>query len=321
MAKVFRTHRNYLPDKQEDSMYRPFAALLAAGMVFFSLPASRGDDKKERLEPINLEKLNTDKDEDDPHLATNGIALYYSVGAKGKYEVFGSLKKGKTWGPGKALPDLKGKADYRSVFVSTEGVFPQYLYFATNQDPLKQNRGDNYDIYFYIKQFHNADWTTKTALRVCTARDEMHPWLTKDGTALYFSRKDKDGWRLYVTRRPGGAGQFNDEQNVGFPVGFHHATITPDGKTMYLQGPLEKDRWGLFRSKLEGKAWSKPEPLDDLNDPEAPTGDRSPNLSRDGSALFFASDREGGKGGLDIWMIPTAKLGKGKDKEKDKDKK
>lgn len=287
-----------------------FIPFLVAFLVV-AVPASHGDDKDGRLKPTNLEKLNTDKDEDDPHLATDGRTLYYAVGTKGNYEVYVASKrvaKGGTWPAGKVVPDLKGKADYRSVFMTPEGKYPQYLFFATNADPLKQSRGDNYDLYFLIKQFADADFTTKTALRICTARDEMHPWLTRDGSALYFSRKDKDGWRLYVTRRPGGAGQFNDDEKVGFPAGFHHATLTPDGKTMYLQGPLEKDRWGLFKSTLEGKAWSKPEPLEKLNDPKAPTGDRSPNLSRDGTILFFASDREGGKGGLDIWMIPTAEL-------------
>ena len=41
---------------------------------------------------------------------------------------------------------------------------------------------------------------------------------------------------------------------------------------------------------------------------DAPTGDLSPSLSRDGSLLYFASDRPGGKGKLDLWVIQTAKL-------------
>jgi Tol biopolymer transport system component len=36
----------------------------------------------------------------------------------------------------------------------------------------------------------------------------------------------------------------------------------------------------------------------------------TPCLSPDGSKLYFSSDRPGGKGGLDLWMIPTAQLAK-----------
>jgi hypothetical protein len=56
--------------------------------------------------------------------------------------------------------------------------------------------------------------------------------------------------------------------------------------------------------------WGKPEPLDELNCEEAPTGDKSPCVSRDGSLLYFASDRPGGKGGFDLWAAPTNLLGK-----------
>ena len=38
---------------------------------------------------------------------------------------------------------------------------------------------------------------------------------------------------------------------------------------------------------------------------EAPTGDTSPCLSRTGSLLYFSSDRPGGKGGRDLWVIET----------------
>jgi len=81
-------------------------------------------------------------------------------------------------------------------------------------------------------------------------------------------------------------------------VGYHHATLSPDGKTMYLQGPLEKDCWGLLSRSSDGKTWSKPVALEELNDSEGKIGDRSPNLSRDGKFLYFASDRPGGKGGM-----------------------
>ena len=99
------------------------------------------------------------------------------------------------------------------------------------------------------------------------------------------------------------------------PLGYHHATLTPDGKTMYLQGPVESKtkspRWGLFVSaSKDGKTWSRPESLESLNQDISAMGDMSPSLSRDGTMLYFASDRPGGKGGLDIWAIPTGQLKK-----------
>jgi len=120
---------------------------------------------------------------------------------------------------------------------------------------------------------------------------------------------------VFVTRRPGAAGP----QGWGpptmvkeLPVDFHHATLTPDGKTMYLQGPLEKGRWGLFTTTRSADGWGKPVPLAELNHPDGKTGDRSPNLSRTGTQLYFASDRPGGKGGLDLYAIQTALLRKKK---------
>src|SRR5262249_20196578 len=142
-------------------------------------------------------------------------------------------------------------------------------------------------------------WSAPTpVMNVNTEADELHPWVTGDGKSLYFSRRTKEGWRVFVTTRDGtmGPGGWGEPAAVELPVNFHHATLTPDGKTMYLQGPLEKGRWGLFVSKREGKGWGKPEALEALNHAEGKTGDRSPNLSRDGRLLYFASDRPGGKG-------------------------
>ena len=41
---------------------------------------------------------------------------------------------------------------------------------------------------------------------------------------------------------------------------------------------------------------------------DGPRGDLSPCLTADGMRLYFVSDRPGGKGGLDIWYVPTAQL-------------
>jgi hypothetical protein len=248
-------------------------------------------------------------------VASNGLALYYSVRpTAGRWQFQVSTRRAVTqpWPAGKEVDgEFSEKADNRSCFMTPENRFPQYFYFATDYDPAnKSGRGSNYDLYVSVRQGPQAAINSPTPIQGAdTADDEMHPWLTASGKELYFSRKTEDGWRVYVATGMT-AGGYTNPKLVDLPPGFHHATLTPDGKTMYLQGPLENDRWGLFRSTWGGSAWGKPEALDDLNSADAPTGDRSPALSRDGTLLYFASDRPGGKGGLDLWVIHTAELKK-----------
>ena len=273
-----------------------------------SLPAAAA----ELVMPINL-PCNTKADEDEPHVTSSGTVLYYASNPKGKFDIYVSTRIGAKWGAGK-IPDdyLKTEGDDKSVFVLTDGRFPQYLFYASKKD---KDKDANFDIYVAVRQGPGKAFSAPTpAQRISTPEDEMHPWITADGKELYFSRKTKDGWRVFVAPRPNPVGPQVGEPVLieDLPANFHHVTLMPDGKSMYLQGPLEKGRTGLFVSMKTKDGWSKPEPLDMLNHPDGPTGDRSPNLSRDGSLLYFASDRPDGKGGLDLYVIATKELMKKK---------
>jgi hypothetical protein len=289
-------------------MHRLAAPFVAFGLVIAGSAAAADDPTA--LQPHNLEHLNTPKDEDDPHLASNNLRLYYSTNAKGKWDVLVSRRTaGKPWPPGKPMEDINSKADTRSVFVTPEGKYPQRLFFASTKNLDRPNqKGDNYDLFFVTKQLPSSDFTFEEGMQVSSPADEKDPWLMPDGHQLYFSRKTEEGWRVMLASRPKAGGQFGKPQVVELPVGYHHATLTQDGKTMYLQGPLESDRWGLFRTTRQGTSWAEPKPLAGLNHPGGSRGDMSPCLSRDGRYLFFASDRPSGKGGLDIWWIETLEL-------------
>jgi hypothetical protein len=295
-------------------MYRLLCTSLILALTLAVLMSALPADEPKAPLPVNLEKLNTKADEDDPHLSSDAKTLYYSSTTNGKSDIWMTHRSSASqpWSMGKPVPDLNSKADTRCVFVTPEGVFPQRLYFATNKDlEKKSQKGDNFDLYFVTKQGPSADFTFETALPFCTAEDEMHPWLTAQGD-LYFSRKTKKGWRIFVATRPRSGGQFGEPVLLkDLPADFQHATLTPDAKTMYLEGPLDNGRIGLYRSTAMGtNSWSKPEALDDLNSSDAPTGDRSPSLSRDGTMLYFASDRPGGKGGFDLYVVATKDLAK-----------
>jgi hypothetical protein len=268
-----------------------------------------------RLRPVNLGNVNTAKDEDDPYLAADRLRLFYASNAGGRFRIMRSQRSrlNQLWPAGQGIEGLGAdeESDRRSPFLAKGGQF----YFASNAVPRDPDKKfvANFDLYHSVNT-GGASFTMPTPVSgVCTGADELHPWVTPSGREFYFSRKDKDGWHVYVARGPR-LGAITKPRPVNLPAGFHHPTLSPNGLTMYVQGPLPRGRWGLFRTTRPrlGAAWGKPVELTALNSPEAPRGDLSPGLSPDGRKLYFASDRPGGKGGLDLWVIPVASLKKGK---------
>jgi Tol biopolymer transport system component len=282
-------------------MYRSLAvALTFVGLLTFVPPTPAQDD--DRLKPTNLAKLNTAADEVDPFPTRDGKFLLYASNAEGTFDILFASRSGNDWVTGKPFALNTKEADERSPFLYKNGTV---LYFATNAVPDPK-----------LKALKNYDLKMKEGTRaplplhgISTRADELHPWVTADGREFYFSRRTDEGWKLLVAEGPN-PGPIKGGNEVGFPADFHHASLTSNGLTMYLEGPLDDGRIGLFTSQRAkvGAAWSKPAPLTALNHPGAKKGDMCPSLSADDKMLYFASDRPGGKGGMDLWVIPTAQL-------------
>jgi len=80
-------------------------------------------------------------------------------------------------------------------------------------------------------------------------------------------------------------------------------TFSSDGKTMvYAKGNTGKKKGGkdvdLFITRFRRGKWSEPRMIR-INDPDA--WDSCPSFSLDGRTLYFASNREGGFGGTDLY--------------------
>src|SRR5438874_1455763 len=81
--------------------------------------------------------VNTEADEADPHLASNGLTLFYTSTTKKKSDIMVSRRRERSqaWPAGKPVEDyVSTEADDRSAFATTDGRYPQFLYFATKKD-------------------------------------------------------------------------------------------------------------------------------------------------------------------------------------------
>ena len=277
-------------------------SLIAAAFFLAASGGPRQADAGDPVKATNLEKLNTGADEEDPFPTPDGTSILYASNVLGTYDIYLSKKaKGSTLFP-QGTPFLYDKsADERSPF-----MYKDTYYYASNEvkDPK-------------LAKMKNFDLLTRTGMLaplfvpgdVNSAADELYPWVIPGGKEFYFSRKTDAGWTLYNAAGPT-PGPIGNAKPVGFPAGFHRATIVGMGVTMYLQGPLEGGKIGIFRAKRGkiGERWSKPEPVTAISHPKSTKGDMQPALSADGTKLYFVSDRPGGKGGLDIWVVSTSAL-------------
>ncbi len=89
------------------------------------------------------------------------------------------------------------------------------------------------------------------------------------------------------------AGAFNQAADTYEP------SISADGRRMIFTRGRARNNADLYSCTWNGKAWGDPVALDDLNTAADELG---PALSHDGQLLYFYSDRDGSRGGYDIWI-------------------
>ncbi|MDQ3071806.1 MAG: OmpA family protein [Bacteroidota bacterium] len=152
-----------------------------------------------------------------------------------------------------------------------------------------------------------------------TRNDEYFPSLTVNGNMMFFSRMmlDAQGRRvaedLMVSEKNEGTWQpadavpppVNTELNEGAMA------ISPDGCFMIYTACNRGDGYGgcdLYISFYRDGQWSKPV---NMGEPvNTRFKETQPTISFDGSSVYFASDRPGTLGQLDIWMSARGEDGR-----------
>ena len=138
-------------------------------------------------------------------------------------------------------------------------------------------------------------------------------------TGTAFSRRQKRNKQpfldLYIADQVPGEGEYEGTRKFSNELNtkYHEASVafSPDEKTIYFtrndQGKNKKRRkqkevnhLKIFRSSFVDGQWTKAEELP-INGEDFSTG--HPSLSPDGKRMYFVSDRPGGFGGTDIYMV------------------
>ncbi len=142
--------------------------------------------------------------------------------------------------------------------------------------------------------------------------DEYSP-IPVDLGQVYFSSSRGGQGRLYESRQQGREWS-KASAPQGFPViaegQYGGGSISPDGQRFYFticSGLPAKDadaRCEIFLSQRSGSGWSQPTALPEyINSSGTNNLDPHAAVINGREILYFSSNREGGRGGLDIWYV------------------
>lgn len=146
---------------------------------------------------------------------------------------------------------------------------------------------------------------------VNTPYNEYSPLISGDGNTLIFTSNRTEDERIakagknyediYITRKVNDVWQTPTKisSNINQQYNDAAASLSPDGKTLFLY--YEEGAGDIYISKLTGDQWSKPTPLN-KNINTSMFWETSASISADGKKLYFASNRNGGIGELDLYV-------------------
>lgn len=154
--------------------------------------------------------------------------------------------------------------------------------------------------------------------------EDYAPVVNEDETELVFTTRRRDGnmnenvfsdnkpWEdIFISTKENG--KWLPAKNIGAPVTTlnHESTtaLSRDGNTLLIYKDENAGDIYITTRNSDG-TWTAPAPITAINTTYA---ESSASLSSDGTTLYFASDRPGGLGGLDIYKATKDKKGEWRD--------
>ena len=145
------------------------------------------------------------------------------------------------------------------------------------------------------------------------------PIITCDGQTLYFTSKrpnilnSEEDEKIYVAHKKDN-GEWSSPEMLPAPINTKGknesvVSVSSDGNQLYFFRSGSALQGGLFVSeKTDNGAWGKPKQLN--SDINTKYRESHVAIAPDGNSMYFTSDRPGGFGGLDIYVIKKLPNGK-----------
>lgn len=167
-------------------------------------------------------------------------------------------------------------------------------------------------------RYQNVRQISNLGPGINTAADEYFPFLTNDQQYLFYTTRENEDAdeNLFLTEKKGdkfvrGSSVSNNVNSAGNEG---MSSIVRDGRKIYFTACDRRQVMGtcdIWQAELRNLTLMKGEPLKGY----ANSGqwESQASISCDGTLIYFASNREGGYGGTDIWLsrqLPDGRWGK-----------
>lgn len=274
-----------------------------------------------KFSPVNLGSgINTSMDEYFPSITADGTQILFTRAIPFRQnpdikneDFFVSIKRNGVWQEALPVLSINSPGNEGAPSLSADG---NILFFASCATPYgdygsPDRKGyGSCDIFYSIKT--NGKWSKprNAGPKINTQHWETQPSFSSDGKTLYFIRgqvvrgeiKQQDIYMSVIDEN----GQFSEavplSNVVNTPYKEESVFIHPDNQTLYFSSEGHTGFGGLdifmTRRNKDG-SWSEPVnlgyPINTASD------ENSLLVGPDGKIAFFASNRQGGSGGLDIY--------------------